>query len=677
MSEGGISKPSDQNEVESRLVETITSPETEADVSLEAVEGKSFPEIVEERRRTTPEDPAVRWKHLGIWQEYTWTEYYEKMELFALGLETYGFESGDVIFTMGYNRPQHLWAWLGAHCLGGIAGPMYQTATADEIGPQLDILEPRIVYAENQEVVDKVLAAIDEDSSVEVIIYRDKKGMFRYEDHENLEIVSYEHVESRGRKRRESVGSKYIKDKIFSLNWEATAMVPPTSGTTGTPKRVKLAASNLLVQAEIATQINPAPPGSDYFSFITMAWGGEQMMLLGAAIASNWVINFPEQPETEDEDFREIGPEIIFGSPGTYEARVAEVKAQIENTSRLKRWVYDKAMAIGRLASAYRIGEETADEAPLRIRTLNKLAYWTVHRPLLDHMGLKQARHVFTGGGPLGQEHFEFYHSLGVPLKQIWGQTECGGYITVHRDENVQPDTTGQPIPFSTVGRTGLGELVVRGRMVSEGYYKQPEKTAETFEDGWLFTDDFGKITEDGHVKVVDRLDDVIELNDGTTVAPISIETTIKFDPYIKEAMVIGDQRNELIAILNIRFDNVAEWADQRDIQYQGYRDLSQKSEVLELLRSVVVKANEEADDINIQRFVSLFKEFHPDDKELTRTGKLRREVVIDKYEDLIQQMYADAERANIETTITYQDGREAVEEAEMEIVTVNGAGGD
>jgi long-chain acyl-CoA synthetase len=293
------------------------------------------------------------------------------------------------------------------------------------------------------------------------------------------------------------------------------------------------------------------------------------------------------------------------------------------------------------------------------------------YRPILDKIGLKRAKNVYTGGGPLGEDHFEYYHALGVPLKQIWGQSEVCGFVTMHRDDDIDVETVGEVFPNVEVGITPGGELLVRGPVVTSGYYGMPEKTESAIEDGWLHTDDFGALTEAGHVKVFDRMDDVIEMADGTAIAPISVETKLKFNPYVKEAMVVGDGREELTAVLNIRFDNVAEWADQRDIQYAGYADLTQKEPVLELLREVVEETNADLDR-PIQRFLILFKEFDADDGELTRTGKLRREVVMDRYDELVSALYDGSDRVDMAVTITYQDGRESEERGRMRIVDVD-----
>ena len=667
----------------------VSAPEGE---SVPIVSEKALPEVLIDHVEEHPDDVALRWKRYGIWREFTWTEYYERVEAFALGLEELGFREGDVLFTIGYNRPHQLWSWLAAMSLGGMAAPNYEDMLPGDIRDQLRLLEPGVVYAEDQEMVDKILLVADEVPSLEYVIYRDPKGMFRYEDHTDPEIVDYADVEARGRERREGeLDGDYLPGRVEAIDPQSPAMLPPTSGTTGMPKRVKLSHFNFVNLANAATEIDPLPEESDYFSYLPMAWVGEQMILIAAAFVGGWTANFPEQPETEMEDLREIGPEIIFSSPRTYEAWVAEIKAKIENTTRLKRWVYERAMDVGRRYARYvsgRAGEAGEDDPPLALRLAHRAMYWAAYRPILDEIGLKRAKNVYTGGGPLGEEHFTYYHALGVPLKQIWGQSEVCGFVTMHRDGDIQSDTVGEVFPNVEVGITPEGELLVRGPVVTSGYFGMPEKTESALENvpaseasgesgelsspgRWLHTDDFGAITDDGHVKIFDRMDDVLELNDGSAVAPISVETKLKFNPYVKDALVVGDGRDYLTAVLNVRYDNVAEWADQRDIQYAGYRDLTQKPPVLELMREVVAETNEDLDH-PIERFVVLFKEFDADDGELTRTGKIRREVVTDRYRELLEGIYAGEEAIEMDVTITYQNGRESVEHGRMRVVDVS-----
>ncbi|MFC7073661.1 AMP-binding protein [Halovenus rubra] len=641
------------------------------DGDTEIIDDTTLPEIMLNHVQEHGDEVALRWKRYGIWEEYDWNEYYERVKHITLGLETLGFESDDILFTIGYNRPHQLWAWLAAQTMGGMAAPNYEDTLPEGIGDQLELLSPKVAYAEDQEMVDKLLQVADRAPSLEAIVYRDEKGMFRYDD-TVVPVMSYEEIEDRGRERAgKEVTDTEFEERIRSLDPQSPAMLPPTSGTTGMPKRVKLSHFNFVNLANAAIEIDPLPEGSDYFSYLPMAWIGEQMILMAAAFLGGWTANFPEEPETESEDLREIGPEIIFSSPGAYEGWVADIKAQIENTTWLKRKVYETAMNIGEQYAEYVSGDKRDEEPSSWLKFKHWASYWVAYRPILDKIGLKRAKNVYTGGGPLGEDHFQYYHALGVPLKQIWGQSEVCGFVTMHRDNDIQVDTVGEVFPNVEVGITPGGELLVRGPVVTSGYYNQPEKTEEALEGEWLHTDDFGAITDDGHIKVFDRMDDVLELNDGSAVAPISVETKLKFNPYIKEALVVGDKRESLATVLNIRFDNVSEWADQRDIQYAGYRDLTQKEPVLDLLKGVIEETNEKLDEHKIERFVILFKEFDADDGEMTRTGKIRREIVTNRYQEIIDGMYAGQETVEMDVTITYQDGRESVEHGEMTVVDV------
>ena len=654
-------------------IEQVAEP-PEGDI--ETVEDTALPEILLDHVQENSDDIALRWKRYGVWQEFTWREYYDRVKHFAMGLETLGFGEGDIVFTIGYNRPHQLWAWMGAQTLGGMAAPNYEDMLPKGIGNQLELLSPKVAYAEDQEMVDKLLQVADRAPSLEAIIYRDEKGMFRYDDTE-IPVVSYDEIEARGEERFASgdVTNADLEERIRGIDPRAPAMLSPTSGTTGMPKRVKLTHFNFVNLANAAIEIDPLPKESDYFSYLPMAWVGEQMILVAAAFVGGWTANFPEQPETESEDLREIGPEIIFSSPQAYEGWVADIKAKIENTTRLKRWVYNRAMDIGERYAEYITGDKRDEDPPATLRFKHWVAHWSAYRPILDKIGLKRAKNVYTGGGPLGEDHFQYYHALGLPLKQIWGQSEVCGFVTMHRDDDIQVETVGEVFPNVRVGITPEGELVVRGPVVTSGYYNQPEKTEEALDGEWLHTDDFGAITDDGHIKVFDRMDDVMELSDGTAVAPISVETKLKFNPYVKEALIAGDGRDSLVAVLNLRFDNVAEWADQRDIQYTGYKDLTQKEPVLELVRGVVADTNERLEGPSIDRFVILFKEFDADDGELTRTGKIRREIVTDRYQELIDGIYDGDDTVEMDVTITYQDGRESREHGEMKVVDVDGAG--
>jgi len=650
----------------SEIVEVL-----ESDFDLDIREA-TMPELLLENADESPDMIAVRMKERGIWNEITWEEHVDHVREFTLGLESIGFETDDVLFTLGFNRPHQLWAWLSAIWLGGMGAPNYEEMRSDELYEQLELLEPSVVYAEDQQAVDKILENIDRAPYIETIIYYNEKGLFRY-DSEEVDLYSYAEIADRGEQRQSEAPDDYFRSLPEELDHDQPAMLTPTSGTTGTPKRVMLSHKNLVNLGLGEYTVDPLPPESDYFSHIPMAWVGEQMILMAASIFGKWTANFPEEPETKQEDMREIGPEIFFSSPSEYESYVAEIKAKIENTTWFKRTMYNLTMNVGYRYADYVSGDNQDQSAPLTLRLLHWLCYWIMYRPILDKIGLKRGKNVYTGGAPLGEEHFQYYHALGIPLKQIWGQTEVCGFVTVHDDDDIQVDTVGEVVPNVEVGVTDGNELVVSGPVVTEGYYRQPDKTAESIRDGWLYTDDFGTITDDGHVKILDRMDNVIELANGTEVFPAEMETSLKFNPYIEEAMVVGEYEPYLSAVVNIRFDNVAEWADQRDIQYSGYYDLARNEAVLDLLTDVVAEANKDLDEgQQVRRVVSMFKQFDADDEEVTRTGKLRRENIKDRYQELFDAIHNGQDTVEIETTITYQDGSTATQKAPLEILEVD-----
>lgn len=647
------------------IVESTMGPEGDIELTTD----QSLLDLLFEQVEQNPDDVAIRWKQLGIWQEYTWEDYREIVEAFALGLEECGFQYGDVLFTLGYNRPHQLWSWIAAQSIGGIPAPAYKDKLPEELLVQLELVEASVAYAEDQEMVDKILAIEEDLPDLETIIYRDEKGMFRYEDRDGTEVVSFESVLEEGRRRREAASADHWRQKATGIDSREIAFMPPTGGTTGASKRPKLTHRNYINVAETQMAVDGDLSGIDYFSKTTMAWSGEQVFLTASTLLENWTVFFPEQPATEEEDMREIGPELLLSSPALFEDWVADIQARIENTTPVKRWAYEKAMVIG---ERYVDTTERGDEPSLLLRALYRLSYWTIYRPILDEIGLTRVKSAFTGGAPFGHEHFQFYKILTFPIKQMWGQTELGSFVTVHRSDDIRLETVGQPLPSYEVGVTPGHELVVSGPALTEGYHNQPEKTEELLEDGWLHTGDRGTVTNGGHVKMVERMGNLYELSDGSRVSPSVVESTLKFNPYIKNAMVVGDGRDHLVAILNIRFENVAEWADQHDIQYNGYKDLSQKPEVLDLLAELVEEANDQLEDEeHIHSFASLFKVFDPDDGELNRVGKLRRPTIEDKYGRLIEAMYDSSDSIDLETKITYQDGSESVERKTVLIVEV------
>lgn len=619
----------------------------------QVMDWETLPKLLRERAMKSGSKVAQRWKRLGVWREYTWSEVYDIVMRYAAGLKVLGaVKRGTVVATIGDNRPHQFWTWMAAQSLGGIGGAIYADSLPHEIATQMNLMRAPVIFAEDQEQVDKVLMRADEMPYLEYIVYRDPKGMFRYKDRDHPKVISFEEVLSLGSEGREAVEEELERGKA-----DDPAMLVSTSGTTGIPKRATLTHRNYISQARGLAAVDGAPVGSDYFSFLPMAWIGEQMMSVGALV-NGYVINFPEEPETLMRDFREIGPEIVFTSPRWYEAWHGEIESRIQDSTYLKRLFYRLAIDVG-----YRYVDDP-DSAYYKF--LHRLFYWIVYRPILDKLGLKRVKKAYTGGAPIGQEHFRYFRALGIPLKQIWGMTEMVGIVCLHREEDIvrrkKYHTVGTPIAGMEIGISEEGEIICRGPMVMKGYWMDAKKTAETIdEEGWFHTGDFGHIEEDGNLVYYDRIEDVITMADGRRVPPIYIETKLKFYPYIKEACVIGEGRDWLAALIAIRYETVSEWAEARGISFAGYPDLAQKPEVIELIRRGVKDVNATLPDhMKVRRFVLLTKEFDPDDDELTRTRKLRRRVINMRYKDLIDAIYSGAAEGPVYYTLRYKDGREA-----------------
>jgi long-chain acyl-CoA synthetase len=418
-------------------------------------------------------------------------------------------------------------------------------------------------------------------------------------------------------------------------------------------------------------KVDPLTPQDNFVSFLPLAWIGEQMMVMSCGLQIGFTVNFPEEPETVQHDLREIGPQVMFSPPRIWESLVSQVQVKIEDTTALKRAMYNWAMRIGYRMADTRFRKETPSPW---LRLLYFLADWLVFQEIKDQLGLRHLKRAYTGGAALGPDTFRFFHALGVNLKQIYGQTEINGIAVLHRDGDIKFQTVGTPIPETEVKIDESGEILMRSPAVMVGYYRNPEATAEALRDGWLHSGDAGYFDEDGHLVVIDRVKDVMTLHDGTKFSPQFIENKLKFSPYIKEAVVFGGDWPYVTAMINIDFANVGKWAEKHQIAYTTYTDLSQKPEVYRLIRKHVEQANADLPPAaRIQRFLLLHKELDADDAELTRTRKVRRRLIAQRYADLISALYSHASYVDVETTITYQDGRTAKIQTRVSIESLDG----
>ncbi|GAB6061992.1 AMP-binding protein [Deferrisoma palaeochoriense] len=618
----------------------------------------TFPKLLRHNARKWGDDRvAMREKEFGIWQPYTWKDYYEHVKYFCLGLVSMGLQKGDTISIIGDNRPEWLWAELAAQSAGAIGIGIYQDSILKEVSYIINHAASRFVVAEDQEQVDKVLDMGDEIPTVEHIIYTDPRGMRKYDD---PRLIYFPEVEERGREF-EKKNPGIFDQMVDATNPEDCAQICTTSGTTGNPKLAMLSHRNMLSMAANLGKVDPKYESDEFVSFLPLPWIGEQMMCVASALLFGFTVNFPEEPETATENIREIGPHVIFSPPRVWENLAATVQVKIMDASPFKRFMFNKCLPIGYMWADLKFQKK---EPTLWQKIQYAFAYLAVFRALKDRLGFTYIRSASTGGAALGPDTFRFFHALGVNLKQIYGQTEISGISCIHRDGDVKFDTVGKPIPETEIrianpDPKGVGEVISRSPALFMGYYKNEEATRETIVDGWLYSGDAGYFDEDGHLVIIDRMKDIMTLKGGERFSPQFIENKLKFSPFVKEAVCIGHERDYIIAMICIDYGIVGKWAEDRRINYTTYTDLASKPEVYDLIEKEVRKVNESlTEHQRIRKFVLLYKELDADDDELTRTRKVRRRFIDQKYADIIEGIYAGQDQIHIDTVIRYQDGK-------------------
>ena len=596
---------------------------------------------------------AMREKEFGIWRPYTWQDYYENVKYLCLGLVALGLKKGDKVAMIGDNRPEGLWTEMAALCAGGIGVWLFQDCMMDEVKYIIDHSDAKFFVGETQEEVDKALAIKEDCPKLEKIIWDDPKGMRNY--HQDF-LLSLKKVQEIGREV-DKKEPELFETLVSRGHGDDICLLFYTSGTTALPKGALLSHWNMLTMGKNLMAVDPCYDTDDFVSYLPFAWIGEQMMSISCGLQMGYTLNFPEEPTTAKEDIRQIGPHVMFAPPRLYEGMTRQVQVKYIDSSWIKRKIYELSTKVG-----YRVADLKFKKKPVTPlwKILNKLASLAMQKKLKDHLGMSRLRHAYTGGAAMGPDHFRFFHALGVNLKQIYGQTEIAGISIVHRDGDVKFDTVGTPIPETEVRITDEGEILSKSPSVFQGYYKNEEATKKTLVDGWLYSGDRGFIDEDGHLVVFDRSKDVMTLRDGRPFSPQYLETRLKFSPFIQEAWVVGDKRPHVSAVMCIDYAVVGKWADEKKINYTSYQELSQKPEVYDLVQKQIEEANKDLpESARIHRFVNLYKVFDADDEELTRTSKLRRAFVENRYQDIVSGLYSDADVVHMDTTITYEDGRE------------------
>ncbi|MEW6669050.1 MAG: AMP-binding protein [Thermodesulfobacteriota bacterium] len=636
------------------------------DSRIEITRDLTIPKLfLRQCRRYGKDKVAMREKEFGIWRPFTWQDYHDNVKYLSLGMVSLGLKRGDKVAMIGDNRPEGLWAEMAALCAGGVGVWLFQDCMMDEVKYIIDHSDAKFFVGETQEEVDKALAIKDQCPKLQRILWDDAKGMRSYRQDF---LISIKQVQALGRELDREQPELFEK-LVNEGTGDDICLLFYTSGTTALPKGALLSHWNMLTMGHNLMSVDPCYDTDDFVSYLPFAWIGEQMMSISCGLQVGYTLNFPEEPTTAREDIRQIGPHVMFAPPRLYEGMTRQVQVKYIDSTWIKRKIYEFATKVG-----YRVANLRFEKKPVPLtwKILNWIAYLTLQKKLKDHLGMSRLRHAYTGGAAMGPDHFRFFHALGVNLKQIYGQTEIAGISIVHRDGNVKFDTVGTPIPQTEVRITEEGEILSRSPSVFLGYYKNEEATRKTLVDGWLHSGDRGFIDEDGHLVVFDRSKDVMTLSDGRPFSPQYLETRLKFSPFIQEAWVIGDKRPHVTAVMCIDYSVVGKWADERKINYTSYQELSQKPEVCELVRKQIIEANRDLPvPAKIHRFVNLYKVFDADDEELTRTSKLRRAFVEDRYRVIVDALYTDAETVHMDTTITYEDGREQRIKTDLRIITV------
>ena len=578
---------------------------------------------------------ALREKKYGIWQEVTWEGYAAHVRGVCLGLLELGLERGDKVAVIAGNRPAWLYFELAAQTAGAIPLGIFVDSLPQHVELALQHSEARFALVEDQEQADKVLAVRDALPSVERIIVDDMRGLEGQRDPALISLEAVEQVgleaDAREPGRYEALLERGAPDDVAVLLY--------TSGTTGTAKAAMISHRNLLATAMSVTQVDPVRETDEIVSFLPFAWVGEQNLSLAIALHAGATVNFPEEPETMRDDLREIGPHVLIAPPRFWETMCSEYQVKIADAGAFKRAATRLALAIGERAAARRVDGRAMG---LGVRLLHGLAQLLAFRAMLDKFGLARVRYAYTGGAPLGPEIFGFFRAIGLNLKQLYGQTESSGICVLHPDTDVRAETLGKPTPGTRVRVSDTGEILVAGENVFLGYYKNPDATANALSDGWLRTGDAGLVDDRGHLVMIDRLTDVLSLADGSRFSPALIENKLKFSPHVREAVVIGENRPHVVALIQIDMGNVGTWAEANRLPFTTFKDLSRKPEVCALIATAVARVNQDLPAVaRIGAFGLFDKELHADDGELTRTQKVRRAAILAKYQDMIDGLYA------------------------------------
>ncbi len=634
----------------------------------------TFPLLVKLNAERFPDKTAIREKDYGIWQSYTWRDYFEQARLIGLGLASLGLQRGDKVAIIGDNRPQLYWTVTGVQALGGVPVPLYQDSIEKELAYIVDHAEIRFAVVEDQEQVDKLLHVRPQCPRLERIVYDDPRGLRGYAE---TCLTSLADLQEAGR-RFAAEHPRHFDDEVARGRPEDVAIICYTSGTTGAPKGAMLSHANLAITARNAVVREGLTADEEVLAYLPMAWVGDHIFSYAQSIIAGFTVNCPESAATVLGDLKEIGPTYFFAPPRIWESVLTNVMIRIEDASWIKRRLVRFFLDVAQQLERRRLAGQAAGGWRQFVAPLGRVL---VYGPLADNLGMRRIRVAYTAGEAIGPEIFVFFRALGINVKQLYGMTESSALIAIQKDGDVRLDTVGTPLPEVEVRISGEGEIQFRSPGVFQGYFKNSEATAATLVDGWVRTGDAGFLDATGHLKIIDRARDVSYLVDGTMFAPKYIENKLKFSPYVREAVCVGQSRPFVAALLNIDLGAVGSWAERRGIAYTSYTDLSQKREVYALIRDEVARVNRSLleDEVlkgaQVRRFLILHKELDPDDEEITRTRKVRRGYIARKYATLIDALYGDRDAAEVEAQVAYEDGRTATVRAAVRIEDVEPVG--
>ncbi|MCP4791618.1 MAG: long-chain fatty acid--CoA ligase [Gammaproteobacteria bacterium] len=630
----------------------------------------TFPKLLLHNARMFPNKDAMREKEFGIWQSWTWEQVADEIERFSLGLQVRGIQKGDKVLIIGANRPRMYWTMVAAQVLGAIPVPTYKDSVAEEMQYVIEHSEARFVIAEDQEQVDKVLEVKDRCPMVELVIYDDPRGMKNYD---TSVAVDFEVVQQQGADLQ-AKQSDLFKQLCSQGKGEDVSIILYTSGTTGKPKGVVLTYDNVLITAYQAALVDGLTENDEILCYLPIAWVGDHIFV-AQSYCMGFCVNCPESEETVAADMREIGPTYYFAPPRVFEGLLTNVQIRMEDAAPIKRKMYSYFMGV-----AKRVGIDLLEGKSIGLidRLMYAIGNFVIYGPLKDALGLGRVRLAWTAGEAIGGEIFDFYRSLGINIKQLYGQTESSVFITAQPDGEVYPETVGRPSPGVELHIADDGEVLYRSPGAFHSYYKNPQSTADTkTAEGWVHTGDAGFINGQGHLRIIDRAKDVGKFNDGKMFAPKHIENKLKFFPHIQEAVTFGDGKDHCMAFINIDLGAVGNWAERNNVAYASYQELAANPNVYEMVKNSVEQVNQSllGDEMlshsQISRFLILHKELDADDGELTRTKKVRRALINDRYGALIEALYNGAEQCFIETEIAFEDGRVSTISGDIKIVDV------